>query len=313
VDLSATDRTGFTAVTEPRRAALDIPEILENVLRFLQFKTVFGVQRVCRQWKDLIASSPAIQEKLFLRLRNDTSETWMSMNSKSVPCNIRELPRDSELNFRMVNTVEVESGSWRHTAPGVKHLFKPVALNPLLSRTSTSVFELERGGGHTFKVDVPAAYSPHHSYRDIYLTDPPCRDCTIELEFSKTRPGPNGLTWRGGKATVQSNKALTLGDLIDCALKSRDMYKEVHVRIRHNKRITVEDFFLDKDTSEVGKKHSYRVVFQSIRCGIGLPLDEFTFRPLLLTVKEYLQLQPTETETSSGPSGAVTVLRTKRL
>jgi hypothetical protein len=92
-----------------RRAALDIPEILENVLRFLPFQNVFGVQRVCRQWKNLIASSPAIQEKMFLRLRNDTSETWMLVDSDSVACGVHDLPYDLELNFCMVNAAEVES------------------------------------------------------------------------------------------------------------------------------------------------------------------------------------------------------------
>jgi hypothetical protein len=204
VDLSATDRTGFTAVTEPRRAALDIPEILENVLRFLQFKTVFGVQRVCRQWKDLIASSPAIQEKLFLRLRNDTSETWMSMNSKSVPCNIRELPRDSELNFRMVNTVEVESGSWRHTAPGVKHLFKPVALNPLLSRTSTSVSSWR---------EVAVIRSRWMSLRHTHLTtvtetfiSPILRVGIAQLNLSSAKPALDLTDSRGAVARPQFSR-----------------------------------------------------------------------------------------------------------
>ena len=88
MDLSTTDRTGFTG---QGRAALDIPEILEDVLRFMPSKNFFGVQRVCSQWKDLIASSPAIQEKLFLRLRNDMSETWLLTDSKSIPCNVNDL------------------------------------------------------------------------------------------------------------------------------------------------------------------------------------------------------------------------------
>ena len=91
--------------------------------------------------------------------------------------------------------------------------------------------------------------------------------------------------------------SLSLGDLIDCALKSRDLYS---VRAG-NKRRSIgqnpqEDFFLDKETGEVGKEHSYRLEFQIQSCGIGLPFDEFAFRPLLLTDEdmEYLEARPAE-------------------
>ena len=91
--------------------------------------------------------------------------------------------------------------------------------------------------------------------------------------------------------------SLSLGDLIDCALNSRDLYS---VRAGSKRRSIgqnpQEDFFLDKETGEVGKEHSYRLEFQNQSCGIGLPFDEFAFRPLLLTDEdmEYLEVRPAE-------------------
>ena len=91
--------------------------------------------------------------------------------------------------------------------------------------------------------------------------------------------------------------SLSLGDLIDCALNSRDLYS---VRAGSKRRSIgqnpQEDFFLDKETGEVGKEHSYRLEFQIQSCGIGLPFDEFAFRPLLLTDEdmEYLEVRPAE-------------------
>jgi hypothetical protein len=90
-------------------------------------------------------------------------------------------------------------------------------------------------------------------------------------------------------------KPLTLGDLIDGALSSIDMYLGMEGTTgRYDGTISEEDFFLARETSEVGKKHSYRLVFQNAWHGIGLPLDEFTFRPLLLMDDEYDSLRPTK-------------------
>jgi hypothetical protein len=221
VALSATDRADFMAIIEPHRAALDIPEILENVLRFLRVKNVFGVQRVCRQWKDLIASSPAIQEKLFLRPRNDTSETWLSIDSNSIPCDVENLPPNSELKFRMVGTLEAESGAWQNTSFGATRLFKPVALNPLLYRwiEGSLIDELRQGVGHAFGVDIPASYSPHYSFRDTHLTGPPCKECRMDLTFKESRPGPHGCFWSGANKplTRRSHRLCTeLPRLVQC-------------------------------------------------------------------------------------------------
>jgi hypothetical protein len=232
---------------------------------------------------------------MFLRLRNHTSETWMLTDSKSVPCNIEDLPDDSELHFRKVSPVEAEAGVWRNSR-GARHLFKPVSLNPLLDRDEgTLIGELQQGVGHVFGVCVPGAYSPHHSYRDMHLTDPPCRDCRMDLMYEVSRPAPNGYRYRGSEAKVRSNKPLTLGDLIDGALDSRDKYMgKGDTAGRYDGTISEEDFFLARQTSEVGQKHRYRLVFQNERIGIGLPLNEFEFRPLLLMDNEYLELRPAE-------------------
>jgi hypothetical protein len=280
-----------------RHAALGTLEIVENILSFLPLENIFGVQRVCRGWKNIIASSPALQEKMFLRLRNDTSETWMLIDSKSVPCNVDNLPEGSEINFRTVSTAEAESGAWKNPSRGVKHLFTPVALNPLLYREDPLLDDLKEieGVGHAFAVGVPAEYSPHHSYRAMHLTDPPCRDGRMDLMYDVSRSAPNGYRYNGSMATVRSNKPLTLGDLIDGALDSRDMYRgKEGTAGRYDGTISEKFFYLAKETDEMGKNHRYRLVFQNERDGIGLPINEFTFCPLLLTEDEYLCLQPAE-------------------
>jgi hypothetical protein len=121
----------------------------------------------------------------------------MLTDPKFVPCNLEDLSYDSELNFRMVSTVEAETGAWRKLRRA-EHLFKPVALNPLLYRNEAPLIsELKQGVGHVFAACVPAAYSPHHSYRDMYLTDPPCKTCRMDLMYKEKRPAVNGYIHRG--------------------------------------------------------------------------------------------------------------------
>jgi len=60
-----------------RKAVLNTSELLESILVFLPPKTLFGVQRVSKQFQAIIATSVPIQEKMFLRFRNKSQESWL--------------------------------------------------------------------------------------------------------------------------------------------------------------------------------------------------------------------------------------------
>jgi hypothetical protein len=131
-----TRRTIHRMITEiPLRVALNTTEILENVLSFLTPFSLFSLQRVCRQWRDLIASSPSIQETMFLRARDRLSEVWMSEKPLLPPFFQKERFSDFlNQKFRVVSATEIESGAWKSSFGGAQHLFTLVTLNPLLSR-----------------------------------------------------------------------------------------------------------------------------------------------------------------------------------
>ena len=44
-------------------------ELLEHIICFLPMKKIFTMQGVAKQWRDIIATSPSIEEKMFLRLK----------------------------------------------------------------------------------------------------------------------------------------------------------------------------------------------------------------------------------------------------
>jgi len=215
----------------------------------------------------------------------------MLIDSNSATCNVSSLPNGAELHFCTVSTDEVDSGAWQSAA---RYLFKPVILNPLLYREeNTLIDELQQGVGHVFEVRVPGAYSPHHTFRDMYLSDPPCRYCRMDLLYEEDRPAPGGYRYCGSVVTIRSNKPLTLGELIDGALDSRDMWIEKEGTTRRLLEFLLDEhFYLAKETSEVGKGHRYKLMFHDHQCGIGFPFNEFKLRPLLLTNDEYLCLRP---------------------
>lgn len=59
-----------------RKAVFNTSELLESILVCLPPKTLFGVQRVSKQFQAIIATSIPIQEKMFLRLRNKSHLNW---------------------------------------------------------------------------------------------------------------------------------------------------------------------------------------------------------------------------------------------
>ena len=64
--------------TEPRSACQDVlgtTELLEHIISFLPMKMIFTIQSVTKQWRDVIATSPSIEEKIFLRPKNTPKET----------------------------------------------------------------------------------------------------------------------------------------------------------------------------------------------------------------------------------------------
>jgi hypothetical protein len=57
-------------------------ELFEGILSFLPVKTIYCVQLVSKRWAVVIANSVSLQQKIFLRLR-DQPELWI-MNTRQL-------------------------------------------------------------------------------------------------------------------------------------------------------------------------------------------------------------------------------------
>jgi hypothetical protein len=291
----------------PRRAALDTTEILENVLSFLTPVSLFGLQRVSRQWRDLIGSSPLLKEKMFLRVSTRTPDIWRLINPKPYPTTHWSrppaLPDFLGRGFRNASVTEVESRAWS-TSPGeMQHLYTPVSVNPFLftarhfdCRSIEGTWILRA----TLKPETD--FTQQSTLRDTYLTNLPTTECCTIMKFD-ARKSSLVLDRLWCQAVIRSNKPLTLGDIIDQTLASHmwETLNEKRQRVGpvsdfpHRLGRVPRDISLSEKIAELDKQHGCTTVFQPHRgMHFVIALEEQTYLPLVLTDAAYLQYKPAE-------------------
>ena len=184
-------------VTQPtrldtlHRAVLDTTELLECILSHLPMKQIFGVQRVSRLWKDAVARSPIIQEKLFLKLKSKPTELWALLeHARRAQFKGRELRLE-----KLTSESDVESVSATDAT-----MFAPVALNPFLQlghdpdegpMCDKPVYDRARyHTPETTEFCEGLAFGLGSSLMDTHISDPPCMRARVALSyyFSPERP-----------------------------------------------------------------------------------------------------------------------------
>ncbi|KAK5733663.1 hypothetical protein LTR17_009516 [Elasticomyces elasticus] len=233
----------------PRNAVLGTAELLEQILMFVPPSTVFGVQRVCRQFRDILATSAALQGKLWLRVPNPRSdEIWTVVQ-------LEDLAPDWHYNLATCKVVRIPDGDAlpkgaigkfgskdpprchlaRQCSPFLKRHAAQTdrAMSPmefLVDRiTSTGEGYITRpeepSGGYIFENHVPLM--GHGSWKNTYLadsrsTDISCKRAAVWLSWSiATKPVISGAVHLCATRTDESH-SLTLGMLFAAALQYSD-------------------------------------------------------------------------------------------
>jgi hypothetical protein len=114
-------------------------ELLELVLLNLDPITLFSIQRVCKQWKYLIADSHRLQERMFLRapVCNNKPKTEIQPSTSCPTTTI--LPNHSAWdhykhdNFKYNDTNENENTTPRMSTPHLSSF--PQSCNPIHSHS----------------------------------------------------------------------------------------------------------------------------------------------------------------------------------
>lgn len=225
-----------------RRAVFDTNELLENILSYLPSLELFVLSRVSKQWSGVIASSPGLQEKMFLRSQAP-QETWVLNNF----IDYSPLPRlDIRAYRRLVHMFGVPNFR-RNNGSKLPNLLEPVTLNPILSlvdchpilgesaRPSYDYWCMgvarmpatERScisSTDTVSICVPpSALHRRCSLWTLYFLDPPCRVAEVKLtvKFQGCKPygSPTGPK-PGTGFRVESDAGLTIGDILEAASRT---------------------------------------------------------------------------------------------
>lgn len=192
------------------KAVLNTSELLESILVYLPPKTLFGVQRVSKQFQAIITTSIPIQEKMFLRLRNKPQQSW-SLKGKP--------------NASGYNPYFVECAS---SSPD-PILRKPTELNPFLKLDSYYYYKgsscAERVWNHptefiNLPFDQPMSLTTLRtappSILRTYICDPPSGDFNIHYNYRFPQSGI--MVYQDKVEGVESSR--TIGDIVRNVLGS---------------------------------------------------------------------------------------------
>jgi hypothetical protein len=193
---------------------LDTTELLECVLSHLPPKQIFGVQRVARLWKDVIARSLGMKEKMFLKLQNKPAEVWALLEcARSAQFESRKLRLEkitSEPDLKFISATDAT-------------LFTPVSSNPFLQLGEDPVEgplcdRRISDRAHLFTPEITEfryglGFDLNSSLLNTYISDPPCIRARVALSYYST-PERTDCYRLQACFVVQTGKPLTLRDVI---------------------------------------------------------------------------------------------------
>lgn len=271
-----------TAQAEARKAAardtvLNTSELLEIILVYLPHRDIYCVQRVFRQFKDAIETSPVTQTKLFKRLIEPEDRVW------SIKHPSYRGARDGEGPVTKADPSAAISSSYFGTVslngfPDRIHEFvngsinlRPAKLTPVLFLDdSPSPFSI-REWPHIQKPQLilfdqdemePLEFlkqSFMDSRRSSYLTDPPCREAAVSIHLNAVES--TTYVWHCSVqfvCHVESDTGLTLGDMYEALATGKG---EVRIRRLRQDSFNPRLIGLEARLSEIiGKIRTKRLI-----------------------------------------------------
>ena len=220
-----------------RQAVLNTNELLESILAFLPPKQLFANQRVCKQWRDVIASSPELQRKMFLRVNEVPRQTWglkieISRPDRKILSELRRFDNG------------LPSLPWMPVTP--------VILSPHLNIHND---DYGYGPGSTeimkdwvaFDLPYSLIIGSRASILDTYICNPPCHEFQFFLEFKFEPAIPKHCCLNVCCVRFKTSRALTFGEALDRAMAIRtnavlgEDYRYETSDMRKYKNVTVTE------------------------------------------------------------------------
>ncbi|KAI6893850.1 hypothetical protein KC318_g12377 [Hortaea werneckii] len=138
-----------------RRAVFETAELLENVFIQLPPRKIFVIQRVCKQFRDIVATSVKLQQRLFLRSDGTEAQEWRVAAKDNA---------DSPSNFWLRTYRFVKSNYIAGADEDLGVAFKPVRLGHALE-----VEELKYGDSASFNYPFPYQWMKFRQAQDAIL------------------------------------------------------------------------------------------------------------------------------------------------
>jgi hypothetical protein len=206
-DQPHTQVPGATVTAQHR--ALDILEVVENILIHLPIKDLFIHQRVSKQFQAAI-KSPACQKKMFIAVSDTPRECWELIKSGK-----KRGRGKTRWSFACVDPGSDDD-------PGTT---TPATLNPILEvvpgrHAHESCAQRKRSGSRgiervLWRVREPTV-GPHSSLLNTYISDPPCKALTVSAVFIPSDQGQLHCLFHEN-VMLRSETGLKLGDIWDRA------------------------------------------------------------------------------------------------
>ncbi|KAI7360333.1 hypothetical protein KC354_g8964 [Hortaea werneckii] len=230
-----------------RRAVFETAELLENVFIQLPPRKIFVIQRVCKQFRDVMATSVKLQQRLFLRSDGPEAQEWRVAAKDNA-----DSPNSDWLRtYRFVESSYL-AGADENLGVAVK----PVRLGHALE-----VEELECGESASFCYPLANQWVDFRqelnclaesSLARTYLTHPPTQQVIVDMPFSYKSDrhirywgrieinGPDGLKVAD---IVHAIRCSEFWDIIQCRTATHEAKSFQRVSIQE---ITGDENFLDK-------------------------------------------------------------------
>jgi hypothetical protein len=183
-----------------RERVFQTEELFEGILFFLPFKKLFYIRRVSKRWADGIDESVTLQQKMFLRPR-DQPELWVVDRKHKV--GVRKFKtkyaylNDTELSFRRVKIPQDDA-----------EVATPITLNPMLANGNIDSLRcnaMRVAVGCEIEIvtyqgwvdalgDQDNSNAANTSFWNTFLTDPPCHK--VEAQMLMLRLDDTAPPWQ---------------------------------------------------------------------------------------------------------------------
>ncbi|KAK5739294.1 hypothetical protein LTR17_005400 [Elasticomyces elasticus] len=222
----------------PRNAVFATAELLEQILMLVPPITVFGVQRVCRQFRDILTTSAALQGRVWLRAPQSLSdEVWTVVQIEDVTPGwhynlatrkVVRIANGDAFPGNAIGTLEDREPPRRHPARCFSPLLKRrhFHVDPK-TKSMDSLVERVRSAGEECIFEKYVPLLGHGSWKNTYLadsrsTDVPCKRATVLLRWEiAIKPLISGTVYLRATRTDEVH-GFTLGMLVEAALQYSD-------------------------------------------------------------------------------------------